>query len=73
MSKIIGIVVLTALTLLPLNRNLSSPASTTSNPLANEMEVMVLFSGLMVFHKKQTGDVYEVGILSKDNSPDHDF
>lgn len=73
MSKIIGIVVLIALTLLPLGRNLSSPAITTSNPLANEMEVAVLFSGLMVFHKKQSGDVYEVGILSRRYSPEHEF
>jgi hypothetical protein len=73
MSKIIGIVILIALTLIPLGRNLSSPASTTISPPPNEMEVMVLLSGLMVFHKKQTGDSYEVGILAKDYSPDHDF
>ena len=70
MSKIIAFAIVTTLTLIPITPGLSS---SPTNPPPNEMEVMVLFSGLMVFHKKQAGDSYEVGILSQQYSPGHDF
>src|SRR5690349_8036465 len=69
MSKIIAFVIVTALTLLPISPNLSSPV----NAAANEMEVMVLFNGLMVFHKKKNSEQYEVGILSQQYSAGHEF
>lgn len=71
MSKIIALVVLTTLTLLPNNEFQKSKSK--KSPPPPEMNVEVLFSGLMVFHlNKQTGS-YEVGILSDADSPGHEF
>ena len=69
MSKIVAITILSALTLLPMQE---APKPARDVPAAHEMEVMVLFAGLMVFNDPGTG-AYQVGILNKDNSTDHDF
>ena len=69
MSKIVAITILSALTLLPMQE---APKPARDVPAAHEMEVMVLFAGLMVFNKLRSGS-YEVGILGGHHSGGHDF
>ena len=70
MSKIIATLLLTAITLLPIN---AVPTSTPSLAPNGEREVVVFFSGLLVFHfNKQTGS-YEVGVVEQEGSHGHKF
>lgn len=61
MSKIIATLLLTAITLLPIN---AVPRSTPSPALNGEREVVVLFSGLLVFHFNKEKNSYEVGVVA---------
>lgn len=70
MTKIIALALISALTLFPNQRNRRPSRSTAAPP---EMEVMVLFSGLMVFNVNPNTRSYEVGILSHDDAHKHRF
>lgn len=69
MSKFIAISILTILTTIP---SAVSRRSAPSLPPPDEMEVMILFSGLMVFNLNKETNAYEVGILN-DASNSHEF
>lgn len=69
MSRIIAIAILSALTLFS---DSASWMSSPSMPQDREMEVMVLFSGLMVFHEREEG-LFEVGILRQELAEGHEF
>jgi hypothetical protein len=71
MSKIIALALLATLTLIP--QPGITKTSATSTPPADEMEVTVLFSGLMVFNQISPPYVSEVGILSRADSHGHEF
>ena len=69
MSKIIATLLLTAITLLPIN---AVPTS-TPNLAPNEREVVVLFSGLLVFHFNKAKGSYEVGVVEQEGEHGHKF
>ncbi len=67
MTKVIALALISALTLFA---NSGNPPST---PPDQELEVLVLFSGLMVFHERYDTKTYEVGILDQALSEGHEF
>jgi hypothetical protein len=69
MSRMIALLVLTTLTL-SLNPGAATSSATAPN---DEMEVQIHFSGLMVFHLNPNTKSYEVGVLSEENSHNHEF
>ncbi len=73
MLKIIGMVIVATLTFLSACENGERPGPREAGPATNEMEVMVLFSGLMVFNKNPHTDAYEVGIPNQEISEGHEF